>query len=330
VLSGFWDAVGGKLADKWASAASPAVVFWAGGLLAWAYAGRGLSLLARVAGWLSHHAVTVQVAALLGGLVVVLGSAIVVRRMTTPMLRVLEGYWPGWAARPRRALTGRLRTRMLADQASFQTLNTRRQALLGQLAGPGPAPGDAAAAQARAAAEAGLSEVQSALARLEMRAHHRPASADLMPTRTGNTLRAAETRPARKYGLDGVIVWPHLWLTMPDASRQELGSARAALDSAAAAVIWGLAFCFFTPLAWWALPAGAAVAVAAVVWWVPDRAEVFADLIDAAYDLHRAEVYKALRWPLPGTPAEELTAGPLITRYLWRGTPPPGGFTFTE
>jgi hypothetical protein len=57
---------------------------------------------------------------------------------------------------------------------------------------------------------------------------------------------------------------------------------------------------------------------------------VFADLVDSAYDLHRGEVYKALRWPLPGSPADEVKTGPLITRYLWRGTPPPGGFNFTE
>jgi hypothetical protein len=141
-----------------------------------------------------------------------------------------------------------------------------------------------------------------------------------MPTRTGNILRAAETRPADKYGLEAVIVWPRLWLVMPDVTRQELGTARASLDASVAAVVWGVLFCGFTPLAWWALPVGVAVAVAAVVWWVPGRAEVFADLVEAAYDLHRSTLYQQLRWPLPANPHQEHQSGQQVTKHLWRGS----------
>ena len=61
--------------------------------------------------------------------------------------------------------------------------------------------------------------------------------------------------------------------------------------------VWGLLFCGFVPLAWWALPAGLIVAALAVLWWVPRRAEVFADLVDAAFDLHRGGLYEQMRWP---------------------------------
>ena len=79
-----------------------------------------------------------------------------------------------------------------------------------------------------------------------------------MPTRIGNILRAAETRPYDHYGLEAVIVWPRLWLVLPDSARQELSTARASLDSSVAAVIWALGFCAFAPLAWWAAPVGLA------------------------------------------------------------------------
>lgn len=47
------------------------------------------------------------------------------------------------------------------------------------------------------------------VARLERRRHHRPvAPADYLPTPFGNVLRAAETRPTLRYGLDSLVVWP--------------------------------------------------------------------------------------------------------------------------
>ena len=87
-----------------------------------------------------------------------------------------------------------------------------------------------------------------------------------------------------------------------------------------AAAIWGLGLVAFTPLAWWAAPVGIAVATAAAVWWVPARAEVFADLVEGAYDLYRSALYQHLRWPLPDTPAGERRTGSDLARYLVRGS----------
>ena len=149
-----------------------------------------------------------------------------------------------------------------------------------------------------------------AQARLERRRRRRPADpAYLMPTPVGNILRAAERRPVDKYGLDTVVLWPRLWLLLPDTARQELLAARTTVDSAVTAAIWGVLFCGFTIFTPYALPAGIVVAVASVAVILPARAQVFGDLIETAYDLHRTALYRQLRWPLPTDPATEPARG---------------------
>ncbi|HEX3713525.1 MAG TPA: hypothetical protein VHV09_12095 [Trebonia sp.] len=302
MLGSFWDAVGGKLADRWAAVGAPGVVFWLGGLLAWALGTGGLHRLAVPAHWLDKQTTATQVIALLVALLGVAASVIVINRLTLPALRVLEGYWP----RPLHRLA-EARVRHLKDEARDDDLRLRELAPLVR-AQPGTPP-PATAAQ--------LAE----WARLDQRRHRRPpATVPMLPTRLGNTLRAAESWPARKYGLDAVTVWPRLWLVLPDRAIQELVAARATLDSSAAVAVWGLLFCFFgiwTPLA---VVPGLAVAAVAVTVWAPPRAETFADLVEAAYDLYRPALYQQLRWPLPANPAEEREQGRMLTTYLWRGS----------
>lgn len=300
MLGSFWDSVAGKLADRWAGIAAPALVFWAGGVLTRAFAGGGWSGLAHINEWLNGRTVLAQIAAVLAALVVVAASAVVVQRLTTPALRLLEGYWPGWLAWWTERRLRHVLRRKSEDDAGWQRLQR-----VTELAEP-------------------TREQLSALAHLENHRRHRPVlDSELRPTRIGNVLRAAETRPFHRYGLEAVVVWPRLWLVLPDLARQELTGARASLDASVAAAIWGVGFVAFTPLAWWAAPAGIAVAAAAVLWWVPARAEVFADLVEAAYDLYRSDLYQHLRWPLPETPADEQQTGQEVSKYLVRGSDKP-------
>jgi hypothetical protein len=46
--------------------------------------------------------------------------------------------------------------------------------------------------------------------------------------------------------------------------------------------------------------------------------------VTAAFDLNRMALYRALRFPLPGTAEAELASGDALTAYLWRGFPPVG------
>jgi hypothetical protein len=309
-LGEFVKSASGKLADRWAGLGT-ALVFWAGLLVVWLWSHGGWARVGQASGWLKAQSDLGLLVVLLVGLLLAAVPALVVARVTTPVLRLLEGYWPAPAARLRSSRITTAEETLKADQAAFQQLTVARRS--GQ----------------------GLSREQAEeYSRVDLSLHHRPGDPDrLMPTRVGNVLRAAEDRPRAKYGLDSVIVWPRLWLVMPDTSRQELATARTLLDQAVAAVVWGILFAASTPLAvavgtqklFWlptltGVAAGLGTSAAAVSWWVPQRAEVFADLLDTAFDLYRFAVYKRLRWPAPTNPAAEQQKGAEVSKYLWYGS----------
>ncbi|WP_239313784.1 hypothetical protein [Frankia sp. Cj3] len=309
MLTAFWEAAGGKLADRWAAVSIPALMFWLGGLAAWTYHRGGLHTLSTHTTWLDRHSTAAQTAVIVTVLLAVATSGVVVAHTATPVLRLLEGYWPAWANPLRHRLAGWLATRADADAGEWQTAYDR----------------------VRPPATPHAAEL-AAYTRLERRRRRRPAAAGyFLPTPIGNILRAAERRPVDKYGLDTVVLWPRLWPALPETTRADLLAARAGLDAAVTAAVWGLLFCAFAPLTLLAVPAGLAVAAVAVVLVVPARAQLFGDLVEAAYDQHRTVLYQQLRWPLPANPAQEREAGRRLTEYLWRGsdedtptfTPPP-------
>jgi len=301
MLTAFWQAVGGKLADRLAVVSVPALVFWLGGLAAWTVHRGSLPAVASQLAWLDRQGTGVQVAALLAALLALAGSGIAVGSLAATVLRLLEGYWPRWAAPVRLRLARRLAERAAREAPAWQKAHARVQQ-----------PGDFTA------------EDLAVYARLERHRRRRPsAPAYFQPTPIGNILRAAERRPLDKYGLDPVILWPRLWPLLPGSLRSDLLAARASLDRAAMAATWGVLFCAFAPLTLWAIPAGLAVAVIAVTSVIPARAQAFGDLMEAAYDQYRTALYTQLRWPLPANPQEEHEAGRQLTFYLWRGSDDP-------
>lgn len=295
VGSAFWEAVGGKLADRWAAVAGPALAFWLGGVLAFMLSRGGFRALQPFSDWLARRSSPLQAAVLVAILLLVAGSGLVVSRLTTPALALMEGYWP----RPLWPLRKRLASRVTDKAASagqrFQDL--------------APLVHDGAA----------TAEQREEHMRIDRQLRRVPSQLRVQPTRVGNTLRAAETRPIDKYGLDAAAVWPHLWLLLPQATRDELAGARRSLDTAVEACIWGLLFLAFTPWTLWALPAGLAVSSAAALAWAPARAEVFANLVEATFDLYHQLLYRQLRWPLPTNPADDRANGRRMTTYLMRG-----------
>lgn len=298
MLSAFFDAAKDRITDRWAAILVPALLFWGGAMLAWAYGSYRWQRLTIITELIHSQNAAAQIAVALSAVVVVVVSAVVVQALTNPVLRLLEGYWPP----PVMKTIGVWKVKRIAagracEATTWQQLQQRAQ------------DGALSAAQRRSLGE------------LERRRRYRPVLDDeLMPTRIGNTLRAAETRPAHRYGLEAVVVWPRLWLVMPDTARQEIATARGSLDSSVAVAIWGVGFICLSSLAWWAAPLGAMIAVLAVIFWIPVRAEVFAELVEGCFDLYRTALYTQLRWPVPKTPAKEQDAGQNLTRYLARGS----------
>jgi hypothetical protein len=292
----FWESVGGRLADRFGATGAPALLFWVGGLLAWAHAHDGWRPITDAFGRLERQSAIVQLAVLGGVLTGVLTSALVLTWLTGPALRALEGYLPWPTGAPRRALIRR-------ELGRAARLDWSLQDLLATI--------DAGQA---------TSEQLARFQRLHRQRRDLPSRPErFMPTRLGNILRASESRPVDKYGLDPVAVWPHLWLVLPDTARAELVAARAGLDRAVAGVLWGTLFIAFSGWSIWALPAGASVAAIAGLSLLPSRARAFGGLFEAAVDVYRSDLYRKLRWPLPTNPRSERDSGHLVTRYLVRG-----------
>jgi hypothetical protein len=307
MLTTFWEGLGSKVAEQWAlRILTPAFAFWTGGLTAWLWGNLGDDI--RANGWaaaLQEHTsklqtlpVALQVALVIVILLALVASAAIAERLTLPLLRILEGYWPA-------PLGGWLRRRNFARrQAAYRRA--------GDLAGRRD--------------DMGLTVGEDAeLAALEHRLRRTPATLALtMPTRLGNMLRAAEARPRERYGLDTVVCWPYLWLLLDEDTKAELTQARGALNAATRVWLWGALFAVWAVWAWWALPAAVAVCAATYYASMLSAAGVYGDLLEATFALHRAALYAALRWPLPASPDEEIPDGEAVTTYLWRGIPPAG------
>lgn len=284
-MTAFWEGFASKLADQWgARLLSPALVFWTGGVLAWVsddprrfdHLGQSVQRLPAAS----------QVGLVIAGLLVVVGSAVIVEQLAFSALRLMEGY--RWGP------LGTLLTRR--KRVQLRHLDVRAQGLA-------------------AAGDAALPRIEAALRR-------HPAQGRELPTRLGNLLRASEDRPGERYGLDAATCWPHLWLVLDESTRSELVAARASLNGAAQLWLWSIAFAVWTLWAWWALPA--AVVGAAYAYYVAalSAARTFGALVEAAFALHRHRLYRALRWPLPERPADEPAAGEALSLYLLRGISP--------
>jgi hypothetical protein len=288
------DAVSSQLANSWLSqVGTPAFAFWFGGLFVWAWSRDGTSWDKAIKAWLSSDNQPVTLGILFASTVLIALTGSLVERTTFLTLRRLEGYWPRHLSRlgARRWLK---RRRCLQDE--WNTL--------------------AAVVDERRA----TADQRSRYVELDQLLRRFPDDeGEVMPTALGNVLKAAETRPRDRYGLDPVGCWIHLWMVLPETARSELEAARTRLDSAVIAWTWAALFVVWTPLAWWvplvALPMATALYAAMVL----PAARNFADLVEAAFDIHRHELYAALRLEIPTTSAAERALGTSINEYLLRG-----------
>ncbi len=231
--------------------------------------------------------------------------------------RFWSSYWPQWL-RPVRSWLRPLRDRWITRKKSkLRKLVKRYQSLAQKQAG------GITALTAEEFDEYESLDVwrqatkeEEEYARLDWRLRQAPADFNrLMPTRLGNLLRVAETRPSDKYGLDAVTCWSRLWLVLPESVQKDLTEARAELNLGAQVWLWSLLFLIWGILAWWAIPVGLLAALLTYRWML-DAAANYGELIEAAFDIYRFELYKSLHWPLPTDSDDERQKGLEITQYL--------------
>lgn len=308
MIEKFWEKMSEELAGEWnARLLTPALAFWGA---------TAVLILYRFDAWkslrlfLKSKSLLLGGAALVGLLFVLVVSTAVVQWLTLPVLRLLEGYLPRFLGRLRLKGVERLNLALVEKENEYGRL--------GDLLEAGRT--DSLQAERYALLEAELANY--------------PQDANLrLPTRLGNTLRAAEEYPYERYGLEITVTWPRLWLLLSESTRQELLAARQSLDAAVQMSIWGLAFLLSAFLAWGASrPASALLLVGAILpglgvllaAWLRahSAAEIYAVLLRSAYDLYRFNLYEALRWKPPLRPEAEKDSGIALTHYLQRARAP--------
>jgi hypothetical protein len=139
-----------------------------------------------------------------------------------------------------------------------------------------------------------------------------------MPTRLGNILRGYEQRPYKKYGLDVIICWSRLWLVLPKEVQAELSANRQALDESIQLIVWSILFFIWIIWSWLAIPIAIVLMIVGYLFALK-AADIYGQLIEATFDVHRGLLYKALNREIPKDPDKEKEAGLELTRYLWRG-----------
>lgn len=223
--------------------------------------------------------------------------ALVFQPLQIGLVRWLEGYWP--PAMDGLAKLGRARFERRASALSSRLIFRRP-----------PTPAEIAEATDAA-----------------RKARLLPPHDQLMPTRLGNALRAAEIRAGEPYGLDTVVAWPRLYPLLSDPVRAVVDGNRDALDmnarfcavfTAAAIIAAGL----LAAHGWWLLvPLGCLLLAGLTYQSAVAAALAYGESIRTAVDLHRFTLLEALHLPLPTTPEEERALNAKLSTFLLQGVP---------
>ena len=327
ILDGF----GSKFAEQWvATLLTPAFVFWAG----------GFALLIQRWGWknfittIRSYPDPLQIAGIVSCFCIIAASAFVVRRFDVAVLRFLEGYGPLWIGPVRRWRIRHYRKhqqKLRQKQTKLREYEVQQSNTFQALKALIKTEGAASLSPEQRSTYIQLNEQrltpnqQQSLIQIRQDLRALPATANLMPTRLGNLLRAAERKSLAKYGLDAVLCWPRLWMLLPDSVKKDLQTTRADLNTAVQTWLWSMLFLlWFLWILWgvaWAvlaLPIGLISAWFSYEWAIA-AALTYGELIEASFDLYRHLLYEALRWKLPTDPNEEHRVGQQLTEYLWRG-----------
>jgi hypothetical protein len=126
-----------------------------------------------------------------------------------------------------------------------------------------------------------------------------PAYLPARPTWIGEQFRLADAGIAAQYqGLRLGLVWPRLWVLLPDSARSAVQTVNTEFQGAAVVAGWGLMHLVVG--VWWFPSAIAGIGVF-IVGWVRARghAATLSVLIESAVDTHLPVLLEALSRPMP-------------------------------
>jgi hypothetical protein len=109
------------------------------------------------------------------------------------------------------------------------------------------------------------------------------------PTWYGDRMQATADRVEAAYGVDLAVLWPRLWLILPEPAAREIQSGRDSFSAAARLMAWGMGYALLA--CWWWPAALVAVGCGAVARSRARTAlDALAGLIEAAVDVHGREL----------------------------------------
>jgi hypothetical protein len=163
----------------------------------------------------------------------------------------------------------------------------------------------------------------------ELLHYYPPDPQRAMPTFLGNIIHAAEDHARVRYGLDPVVVWARLYSSLNSTIQDAVETSQANLSLAVRLIAQAAFFAVIGALFEFASgkwPIGLLVLIASwAVAYLAYQAAIqatksYGELIRAAFDLYRFDLYQSLHLPLPAQSGdEELENGDVLTRFLWRG-----------
>ncbi len=149
---------------------------------------------------------------------------------------------------------------------------------------------------------------------------------DILPTRLGNVLRAAEHYPMDRYGADYPLLWTRLGHVVPERVLRDMEDYRSALEFLVVATsgfatfgILAAATCAATghgPTPFLLFLLGGCVLAYIAYSSAIHTAQEYGEAMRASFDLFRNELLVRMRWPVPTTPEEEIVIWREITGFI--------------
>jgi hypothetical protein len=215
------------------------------------------------------------------------------------LVRLLEGYWD--ATRVGRAIG-----------ALGRAFHRRRRQRLEQ------------AVLLKAETPAQMERLQQAAEQLA----HYPSEERLLPTKLGNTLRAAEDEAGARYGLPTIVTMPRLYPYLSDCFAAVYTDRRNQLD---VAVRFCVVLVLTTVIAFGLLAANGGLwlllpLLTALLAWTSYHGAVraaaaYGQALFVAFDLHRFDMLEALHYPLPANLDDELDFNQRLAEFFMHGVP---------